>query len=156
MTSVRQRQPFGYGVGRIGCLVSGDGDYGIPTTLPWGMSFPTRPCAHRTQRVHPTPIYEFLVAMVIGWFLWRQSAPARGRLLHRGFITGEYLILSGIARFMVEFIRINPPFLWRFTNAQVASLATVVVGAGLVLWASRQAEQPLLLSVPAPVEAAAL
>ena len=31
---------IGYGVGRLGCLVSGDGDYGIPTTLPWGMSFP--------------------------------------------------------------------------------------------------------------------
>jgi phosphatidylglycerol:prolipoprotein diacylglycerol transferase len=145
---------FGYGVGRIGCLVSGDGDYGVPTTLPWGMSFP-HGLVPTTQRVHPTPIYEFLVALLIGWFLWRQSAPARGRLLHRGVITGEYLVLSGVARFLVEFIRINPPFLGRFTNAQVASFGTVVVGAALWLWARRRAAEPLLLPVIAPVEAAA-
>ena len=54
----------GYGVGRIGCLVSGDGDYGIPTSLPWGMSFP-HGLVPTIQRVHPTPIYEFLVALLI-------------------------------------------------------------------------------------------
>ena len=145
---------FGYGVGRIGCLVSGDGDYGIPTSLPWGMSFP-HGLVPTMQRVHPTPVYEFLVAMLIGWFLWRQSAPARGRLLHRGLITGEYFILSGVARFLVEFIRINPRIYLGLSNAQVASLGTIVIGVGLMLWAGRQAEQPLLLSATAPVEAAA-
>ena len=50
---------LGYGIGRIGCLISGDGDYGIPTSLPWGMSFPNG-LVPTTQRVHPTPIYEFL------------------------------------------------------------------------------------------------
>ena len=45
---------MGYGIGRIGCLISGDGDYGIPTSLPWGMSFPNG-IVPTTQRVHPTP-----------------------------------------------------------------------------------------------------
>ncbi len=63
----------GYGVGRIGCLVSGDGDYGIPTSLPWGMSFP-HGLVPTTQRVHPTPIYELLVALLIAGYLWRRGA----------------------------------------------------------------------------------
>ena len=145
---------FGYGVGRLGCLVSGDGDYGIPTNLPWGMSFP-HGLVPTVQRVHPTPIYEFFVALLIGWFLWRQSDPARGRLLHRGLITGEYLVLSGAARFLVEFIRINPPFLGRFTNAQVASAVTGLVGFGLIGWARRKAEAPLLLHSAVPAQTAA-
>src|SRR5690242_7295566 len=60
----------GYGVGRIGCLTSGDGDYGIPTSLPWGMSFP-HGLVPTTERVHPTPIYELIVAILIFWWLWR-------------------------------------------------------------------------------------
>jgi len=48
----------GYAIGRIGCLLSGDGDYGIPTSLPWGMSFPNG-VVPTTDRVHPTPLYEF-------------------------------------------------------------------------------------------------
>lgn len=128
----------GYGVGRLGCLVSGDGDYGKPTHLPWGMSFP-HGLVPTTQRVHPTPIYELLVALAIAWFLWRRgrprhdgnSPPALGR------ITSEYLILTGLARFLVEFIRINPPIYWGLTNAQVASLGSVLAGLILLLWTRR-------------------
>ena len=71
---------IGYGVGRIGCLTSGDGDYGVNTTLPWGVHMaknalvpPTPPDA----LVQPTPVYEFLFALVLGWFLWRLGAKAR-------------------------------------------------------------------------------
>src|SRR2546427_9530071 len=60
----------GYAIGRIGCLLSGDGDYGISTTLPWGMSFPNG-VAPTTERVHPTPIYEFLIWTAIAVILWR-------------------------------------------------------------------------------------
>ena len=59
---------LGYGIGRIGCLISGDGDYGIPTSLPWGMSFPNGLVPTR-EHVHPTPIYEFLGAVVIFFLL---------------------------------------------------------------------------------------
>jgi phosphatidylglycerol---prolipoprotein diacylglyceryl transferase len=124
----------GYGVGRIGCLISGDGDYGIPTQLPWGMSFP-HGLVPTDQRVHPTPIYEFLVAMLIARYLWWRGRKTDGDgMLPLGQITGEYLVLSGIARFLVEFIRINPRIYWGMSNAQVASLGSIVVGFLLILW----------------------
>jgi phosphatidylglycerol---prolipoprotein diacylglyceryl transferase len=136
---------LGYGVGRIGCLLSGDGDYGIPTSLPWGMSFP-HGLVPTTGRVHPTPLYELIVSCVIAWWLWRfgarrmslqanvapaGSAPAPIRRTG-GEVFTAYLILAGIARFLVEFIRINPRSFFGLTNAQVASLVSVL--AGLVLW----------------------
>jgi phosphatidylglycerol---prolipoprotein diacylglyceryl transferase len=124
----------GYGVGRLGCLISGDGDYGVPTNLPWGMSFPNG-LVPTTQRVHPTPIYELLVALLIAAWLWRRGTKS-GRL-PAGHITGEYLVLSGVARFLVEFIRINPRIYWGMSNAQVASLGSIVAGILLMLWARR-------------------
>ena len=127
----------GYGVGRIGCLVSGDGDYGIPTSLPWGMSFPNG-LVPTNQRVHPTPIYELLVALLIAGYLWARGAKFRGEgALPMGQITGEYLVLSGVARFLVEFIRINPRIYWGMSNAQVASIGSVVAGFLLSAWARR-------------------
>jgi phosphatidylglycerol:prolipoprotein diacylglycerol transferase len=120
----------GYGVGRIGCLTSGDGDYGIPTTLPWGMSFP-HGLVPTVQRVHPTPIYELIAALIIAVILWK-----RGRR-NPGEITGEYLVLSGMARFLVEFIRINPRIYLGMSNAQVASLGSIVMGIALILWVRR-------------------
>ena len=63
----------GYAIGRIGCLLSGDGGYGVPTSLPWGMSFPNG-IVPTTERVHPTPIYEFLAAALIAWILFRSDA----------------------------------------------------------------------------------
>ena len=127
---------IGYGVGRLGCLVSGDGDYGIPTRLPWGMSFP-HGLVPTDQRVHPTPIYELLGALVILWILWRRGAPEKPKPI--GQITGEYLILTGIARFLVEFIRINPRILWGMSNAQLASLGAIAFGAGLIVLARAKA-----------------
>src|ERR1700722_5700651 len=126
---------IGYGVGRIGCLISGDGDYGTPTSLPWGMSFPNG-LVPTTDRVHPTPIYEFLVALLIAAYLWRRGARTDAPL-PLGQLTGEYLVLSGVARFLVEFIRINPRIYWGMSNAQVASLGSIVAGLLLVVWARR-------------------
>jgi phosphatidylglycerol---prolipoprotein diacylglyceryl transferase len=124
----------GYGVGRLGCLISGDGDYGIPTHLPWGMSFPNG-LVPTTQRVHPTPIYELLVALLIAAWLWRRGT--KSSTLAVGQITGEYLVLSGVARFLVEFIRINPRIYWGMSNAQVASLGSIAAGILLMLWGRR-------------------
>src|ERR1700744_3548175 len=122
----------GYGVGRLGCLISGDGDYGIPTSLPWGMSFP-HGLVPTTQRVHPTPIYEFLGAMLIGYVLWRIGARAVGGLRPGGEVFGFYLILTGVARFLVEFIRINPRSFFGLTNAQAASVASMIFGIILLI-----------------------
>lgn len=123
---------LGYAVGRIGCLTSGDGDYGIPTSLPWGMSFPNG-LVPTTQRVHPTPIYEAIAATLIFWFLWRLGARSR-RL---GEVTGQYLIWMGLERFLVEFIRINPRSFFGLSNAQAASLVSMAAG-GLMLVAIRK------------------
>jgi len=148
---------LGYGIGRIGCLLSGDGDYGIPTSLPWGMSFPhglvptTQTCVAwgwpANCRVQPTPIYEFAVACIVAWALWKiggrqirsQTLPRvtqNGRLTQmsppEGSVFAAYLVLTGVARFLVEFIRINPRSFFGLTNAQVASLVSIV--AGVALW----------------------
>lgn len=122
----------GYAIGRMGCLLSGDGDYGVPTTLPWGMSFPNG-IVPTTERVHPTPVYEFLVGMLIAAFLWRMGTKALGSTKPKGEIFSYYLILTGIARFLVEFIRINPRVLYGMTNAQLVSLVSIVLGIGLML-----------------------
>ena len=123
---------IGYGVGRIGCLISGDGDYGTPTSLPWGMSFPNG-LVPTMERVHPTPIYEFLAAMMIGYILWRVGGRAAGVLRPAGGVFAFYLILTGAARFLVEFIRINPHSFFGLTNAQAASLASIFAGSILLL-----------------------
>jgi len=125
---------IGYGVGRIGCLLAGDGDYGINTTLPWGVHMarnalvpPTPP----TALVQPTPIYELLFSLALFWLLWQL-----GKRPHAiGWMTGVYLTLSGVGRFLVEFVRINPKLYFHHTmsNAQVAALASSFVGFALVL-----------------------
>ncbi len=121
----------GYAIGRIGCLLSGDGDYGIPTKLPWGMSFPNG-VVPTTERVHPTPIYEFLIWVLIAMILWLVGKKGlNGETA--GKIFSYYLILTGVARFLIEFIRINPRSFFGMSNAQTASLFSIILGIVLLL-----------------------
>jgi phosphatidylglycerol:prolipoprotein diacylglycerol transferase len=83
-------------------------------------------------RVHPTPLYECAAGLLIGAWLWGRGGKQRGT----GAMVGEYLVLSGIARFLVEFVRRNPKVLWGLSNAQLASVGSVIAGALLVWWAS--------------------
>ena len=122
----------GYAIGRIGCLLSGDGDYGVPTSLPWGMSFPNG-VVPTTERVHPTPLYEFFIWLVIAVILWRIGKKAAIGARPKGEIFCAYLILTGVARFLIEFIRINPRSFFGLSNAQTASLVSMVVGS-ILLW----------------------
>jgi len=141
---------FGYAIGRIGCFLSGDGDYGKPTSLPWGMSFPhgavptsgpTGTCvqwgAAENCRVHPTPLYELFVWCVIGWLLWRLGARALEKPRPMGELFCLYLILTGSARFLMELIRINPPWILGLSNAQVASAISVIGGLALLIFLER-------------------
>ena len=136
---------IGYGIGRIGCFLSGDGDYGIPTSLPWGMSFPNG-LVPTTAHVHPTPIYELIAACAIAWFLWRMySSDGTAQTQKRpkqavstdgnpaGKVFAMYLILTGVARFLVEFIRINPRSFFGMSNAQAAGGFSALVGITLYL-----------------------
>lgn len=125
----------GYGIGRIGCHLSGDGDYGIATNLPWGVSYqhgivPTPPGV----RVHPTPIYECIFSLLLALYLWKRG----GRDLPTGRVVGEYLFLAGLGRFAVEFIRINPKIFLGMTNAQLASVGSMLAGVALALWSMQQ------------------
>jgi phosphatidylglycerol:prolipoprotein diacylglycerol transferase len=124
---------IGYGIGRVGCFLSGDGCYGIETTLPWGMSFP-HGLEPTLQRVHPTPLYELIAGLIIGLWLWRRGGKPHGT----GAIVGQYLVLTGMARFLVEFVRRNPRILWDLSNAQLASLASVAAGIALVWFAAKR------------------
>src|SRR3954447_2770931 len=92
---------LGYAIGRIGCQLSGDGDYGTHTELPWGMSYPDG-TVPTTDTVHPTPVYETLAMGLTAAVLWR----LRDRFAP-GVLFGLYLVISGIERFLVEFIRRN-------------------------------------------------
>jgi prolipoprotein diacylglyceryl transferase len=135
----------GYAIGRIGCLLSGDGDYGMPTLWPWpwGMAFPhgvvptTETCVQwgwpADCRVYPTPIYEFFIWMAIAAFLWHLGTKALRGPKAKGEIFCNYLILTGVARFLIEFIRINPRSFFGLSNAQTASLASILAGA-VLLW----------------------
>jgi phosphatidylglycerol---prolipoprotein diacylglyceryl transferase len=122
----------GYAIGRIGCLLSGDGDYGIPTNLPWGMSFPNG-VVPTTERVHPTPLYEFFIWMVIAYFLWRMGARVLQAKESAGLVFCAYLVFTGVARFLIEMIRLNPRSFFGMSNAQAASVASILLGVGLFL-----------------------
>ncbi len=134
---------IGYGIGRIGCLTSGDGDYGINTTHPWGVHIKDNALDPPTPNppgllVEPTPVYELVFGLGLGAYLW-----ARGRKQRpTGQITGDYLIVSGVGRFLIEFLRRNERLYLGMTNAQVASLLTVLVGTLLVLYAKRRGVVP--------------
>jgi phosphatidylglycerol:prolipoprotein diacylglycerol transferase len=130
----------GYAIGRIGCLLSGDGDYGVPTTLPWGMSFPNG-VVPTMERVHPTPLYEFFIWLAIAAFLWWMGKRALSRVRPSGEVFCGYLILTGAARFLIEFIRINPRSFFGLSNAQTASLVSVVIGL-LLLWRVERGATP--------------
>ena len=124
---------FGYGIGRIGCFLSGDGDYGKPTYIAMGDEFSQNGVVPTMQRVHPAPLYELIIWCAIGAFLWHMGTKALKGPKAKGEIFCNYLILTGVARFLVEIIRINPPWLFGMSNAQVASVASILAGA-VLLW----------------------
>ena len=113
---------LGYAIGRVGCQLSGDGDYGVESDLPWAMAYPEGTVA-TTDEVHPTPIYESLAMGLIALALWR----LRGRLAP-GMVFALYLVATGLERLLVEFIRRNDEVALGLTFAQLVSLALVAVG----------------------------
>ena len=122
----------GYAIGRIGCQVSGDGDYGKPSHLPWAMAYP-HGTVPTTVRVHPTPIYETLAMGLVAWALWRARDQFRP-----GVLFAFYLVLSGLERFLVEFIRRNAEVAAGLTAPQIESVVLVAAGlAWLALVARR-------------------
>jgi phosphatidylglycerol:prolipoprotein diacylglycerol transferase len=133
----------GYGVGRIGCQLSGDGDYGSASDLPWAMSYylgvvPTP----KELLVHPTPVYESAMAFAIAFILLklRRTSGIRGlRLSGGGQIFAVYLILSAVARFGIEYLRIEPRLIYSLTQAQLFSILLMLIGVSLLALRSHRA-----------------
>lgn len=134
----------GYAVGRIGCQLSGDGDYGTPTDAWWGMSYengtvPTPPGVN----VHPTPVFETVLMFALAALLWRW----RDRF-KPGVLFGIYLVASSFERFMIEFIRRNETVLAGVTLAQLFSIALAAIGAGMIIVLRDRPAEPARL-IPA-------
>jgi phosphatidylglycerol---prolipoprotein diacylglyceryl transferase len=125
---------MGYAIGRIGCQLSGDGDYGIHSNLPWAMAYP-KGTVPTTTEVHPTPIYETLTMGIVALVLWN----LRDRLTG-GRLFALYLVLAGTERFLVEFIRRNKDVALGLTLAQLVSVA--MIAGGIVLAARLKRPQP--------------
>ena len=140
---------LGYGIGRLGCFLVGD-DYGIPTNLPWALSFPNGLPPTTTQvfsiyypwidisnyppgvlSVHPTQLYESLIAGCLFIFLWKK----RLNIQVTGSLFFLYLILAGVERFLIEFLRTNEKYLFDyFSGAQIISMIMIIVGTYFILY----------------------
>jgi phosphatidylglycerol:prolipoprotein diacylglycerol transferase len=123
----------GYAIARIGCQLAGDGDYGVPSTLPWAMAYP-RGTVPTLERVHPTPVYESLMSTAILVALMK----ARKRVRTDGALFSIYLIAAGLERFSVEFVRRNPRILLGLSVAQAVSLGSVTIGVVGLCWLNRR------------------
>lgn len=153
-----------YGIGRIGCHMSGDGDWGIDNLNPkpvswlpdwlWGYTYPNnvagegnpiagcvgRFCNELPNPVYPTPLYEVIAALLIFWFLWS----IRKKITIPGMMFGIYLMFSAIERFSVELIRVNTKYHVAgisFTQAELISLILFITGAALVINALKNTDK---------------
>jgi phosphatidylglycerol:prolipoprotein diacylglycerol transferase len=123
---------MGYAIGRIGCQLSGDGDYGKPWDGPWAMAYP-HGVVPTDVPVHPTPIYETLAMGLAAWLLWRWRDSLRP-----GLVFALYLVFAGTERFLVEFVRRNEESALGLTTPQLESLVLLVAGAAWLALAARR------------------
>ena len=148
---------IGQAIGRIGCLLSGDGDWGLPSTLPWAMAYPRAIVGWNSEtvlklddhyrlvsgffpgvRVHPAPIYETILYVGVFYILWsmRKTSQPPGRLIY------WYMVLAGAARFVVEFVRINPRVFGPLSEAQLIAIAMMILGGVALLLTAEKDKRP--------------
>ena len=166
MDAVAPALMFAYGVGRIGCQMSGDGDWGIDAGpmpswwfLPnwmWSFDFPRNVVDsgipiqgltalhhnHLPVGVYPTPFYEVIMALSIAFFLWA----IRKRITTHGVLFMIYLVLNGIERFFIEKIRVNDKLIdtpsLKMTQAELIAVLLVIIGIiGSYVLIQRQKKQ---------------
>lgn len=134
---------IGQAIGRIGCFLVGD-DYGRPTDLPWGVAFP-QGLPPTNMRVHPTQLYECAALIVVFVLLrrWRREG------LPDAHVLGRYLVLAGVIRFAIEFLRVNVRVLGPFTVAGLASIAVTLIGVVVLATAGSRSPAAARTSTPA-------
>jgi phosphatidylglycerol:prolipoprotein diacylglycerol transferase len=123
---------LGYAIGRIGCQLSGDGDYGKASDLPWAMAYPDG-TVPTNEEVHPSPVYETLAMGLVAWLLWQWRDRFRP-----GVLFALYLTLAGLERFLVEFVRRNDETVAGLTTPQLESLAMMLAGVAWIAVVSRR------------------
>lgn len=153
-----------YGIGRIGCHVSGDGDWGIANTDPkpswmsflpdwmWSYDYPNnvnsigvpipgcigeQHCNHLVPAVFPTPFYETIMALILFMILWS----IRKKIKFGGMLFGIYLVMNGMERFLIEKIRVNniEEFAGiKFTQAELISTILMLLGVILIVFAYKK------------------
>lgn len=112
-----------YAIGRIGCFLVGD-DYGVPTDLPWAVAFP-KGAPPTIQEVHPTQIYDSIFMFIFFYVLWK----LKDRKNPVGWLTSITIIVLGVERFLVEFLRnTTPSFIDGLSQAQLISLGLAFIG----------------------------
>jgi phosphatidylglycerol:prolipoprotein diacylglycerol transferase len=153
-----------YSVGRIGCHLSGDGDWGIVNLHPkpfswlpdwsWAYTYPNnvamsgvpipgcagRFCSILPEPVYPTPLYEVIVCFILFLILWR----IRKHINYPGMMFGIYLMMNGLERFFIELIRVNTKYHVAgiaFTQAELISSILFICGLLLVMLSIRNKEK---------------
>ncbi|MFH1005640.1 MAG: prolipoprotein diacylglyceryl transferase family protein [Bacteroidota bacterium] len=148
-----------YGVGRIGCQIAGDGDWGIENLSPkpnalsflpdwaWAYNYPhnvnndgipipnciEKYCSALEHPVFPTPFYEFVICIVLFFLLWS----FRKKFFIPGMMFSVYFLLNGIERFFIEKIRINNEydiFGLHITQAEIISLLLIIFGTAGIFY----------------------
>ncbi|SEW39009.1 phosphatidylglycerol:prolipoprotein diacylglycerol transferase [Chitinophaga sp. YR573] len=142
-----------YGIGRIGCQLSGDGDWGIvnrytkPGWIPqwaWASTYPHNAidagiyipgctmehCHQLPIGVYPTPLYESVICILLFSFLWM----IRKRLKTPGMMFYLFLILNGVERFFIEQLRITPKYFLQLSQAQMIALLFIAGGLAGFVW----------------------
>jgi prolipoprotein diacylglyceryl transferase len=150
-----------YAIGRIGCMVAGDGDWGIVNTKPnpfswlpnwmWSFRFPHNVigegvqipgcvgqyCAQLPEPVYPTPFYETVMGLILFAFLWS----IRKKIKTPGILFSIYLVVNGLERFFIEKIRVNTKYDidgFHPTQAEIISSLMVIGGIALIVVLSRK------------------
>ncbi|MBL7722049.1 MAG: prolipoprotein diacylglyceryl transferase, partial [Chitinophagaceae bacterium] len=144
-----------YAVGRIGCQVSGDGDWGIVNNNPnpfswlpdwvWSYKYPHNVnemgikipgcegkfCNELPEAVYPTPLYEIVECVILFFILWS----LRKRLKVPGTLFALYLMFNGIERFFIEKIRVNTRInIFGFQPTQAEVISSLLFLSGLTIW----------------------
>ena len=135
-----------YAIGRIGCQLAGDGDYGIPWDGPWAMAYPNGTVPTDVP-VHPTPVYETIVMGIVTVVLWRWRHRFRP-----GNLFALWAVFAGAERFLVEFIRRNEEVVAGLTQPQLISIAMILAGGAWIV--THRGPAPAVETAPARPRAA--